>query len=495
MRSVAKTVFAAVVAILMPAHAQTSTPVTTNNGTPPSAPTTSLPSAPSVPMTSPVPGVTLPDSQVQSAPLPPVQQLPNGLSAPIVPPNAPSLTIGQAEQLALQHNPRVTVAHLLALSQGQVTREQRAAEMPTLAGNLTAVGADNGSRITAGALNNPVLYQRAAAGVTLNQLVTDFGRTRNLVAQANLNAQAAQNTLLATRDDVVFAVDEAFYRALGAQALIQVALQTVNARQVTANQIQALANARLRSTLDVELRPMRKLSAQAQLLLLDARNESVTAQADLAALLGDDRSTVYRLVDETPATPPTAPAETAPLVQQAFTQRPDLKSLQQEADAAHHFATAEHDLSLPTITLLGAAGAAPWRADEIPSAAYGAAGVNINIPIFNGFLYSARAEEAKLRAGVADAQVLQLRDTIARDVTTTVLQAQDNFNRIAVAQQLVSQANSALSLAQTRYQLGLSSIVELSQAQLLQTQAEIELANARYAYQGSLSAIRYQTGQ
>jgi outer membrane protein len=230
-------------------------------------------------------------------------------------------------------------------------------------------------------------------------------------------------------------------------------------------------------------------------LLLDARNQSVTAQADLAALLGDERSTAYRLMDETPATPPAAPADASPLVQQAFAQRPDLKSLQQQADAAHHFVTAERDLSLPTVTALGAAGAAPWRADEIQSAAYGAAGVNINIPIFNGFLYSARAEEAKLRAGAADAQVVQLRDTIARDVTTTVLQAQDNFNRIAVAQQLLSQANSALSLAQTRYKLGLSSIVELSEAQLLQTQAEIELANARYAYQGSLSAIRYQTGQ
>lgn len=493
MRMVFNFFFASLVAVSIPIGAQTSTPVTTNNGTPPSAPTTPLPSAPSAPIVAPAPGTALPGSQATTPPAPPVQQLPNGLTTPIVPQNAPSLTIGQAEQLALQHNPRVTVAHLLALAQGQVTREQRAAELPTLAGNMTAVGADNGTRITAGALNNPVLYQRAAAGVTLNQLITDFGRTRNLVTQASLNAQAAQNTLIATRDDVVFAVDDAFYRALGAQALIQVALQTVNARQATANQIQALANARLRSTLDVSFANAQL--AQAQLLLLDARNQSVTAQADLAALLGDERSTVYRLIDETPATPPAAPAEAGPLVQQAFAQRPDLKSLQQQADAAHHFATAERDLSLPTVTALGAAGAAPWRTDEIPSAAYGAAGVNINIPIFNGFLYSARTEEAKFRAGAADAQVLQLRDTIARDVTTTVLQAQDNFNRIAVAQQLLSQANSALSLAQTRYQLGLSSIVELSDAQLLQTQAEIELANARYAYQGSLSAIRYQTGQ
>jgi outer membrane protein len=473
--------------------AQTSTPVTTNNGTPPATAETPLPSAPVAPVAPLVPGTNMPGAQTPSAAPPQILQLPKSLATPAVPANAPSLTIAQAEQAALAHNPRVSVAHLLALAESQVTRERRAGELPTLAGNLTAVGADNGSRITAGALNNPVLYQRAAVGVTLSQLITDFGRTRNLVASANLNAQAAQSTLAATRDDVVFAVDEAFYRALGAQALIQVATQTVDTRQATANQVGALAKARLRSTLDLSFANAQL--AQAQLILLDARNQSASAQADLAALLGDDSGTIYRLVDETPAAPVAPPANATPLIQQAFTQRPDLASLQQQAEAAHHFATAERDLSLPTITALGATGDAPWHESQIASDFYGAVGVNVNIPIFNGFLYSARAQEAKLRAGAADAQVQQLRDNITRDVATTVLQAQDNFNRISVAQQLVTQASSALDLARTRYRLGLSSIVELSQAQLLQMQAQIELANARYAYQGSLSAIRYQTGQ
>jgi outer membrane protein len=72
---------------------------------------------------------------------------------------------------------------------------------------------------------------------------------------------------------------------------------------------------------------------------------------------------------------------------------------------------------------------------------------------------------------------------------------QSNFQRIAVAQQLLDQANSALDLAQTRYNLGLSSIVELSQAQLQQTQAQIDLADARYTYAGSLANLRFQTGQ
>jgi outer membrane protein len=62
-----------------------------------------------------------------------------------------------------------------------------------------------------------------------------------------------------------------------------------------------------------------------------------------------------------------------------------------------------------------------------------------------------------------------------------------------VSEQLLAQANQALDLAQTRYKLGLSSIVELSQAQLQQTQAEISNAQAEFDYRLALSVLRYQT--
>jgi outer membrane protein len=135
------------------------------------------------------------------------------------------------------------------------------------------------------------------------------------------------------------------------------------------------------------------------------------------------------------------------------------------------------------------------RADQIATPWYGAAGVNVSIPIFNGFLYSAREKEAVLQAQAAEQNVQQLRQSIVRDVTDTVLEAQSGFQRIDVSRQLLDQANSAFDLAQTRYKLGLSSIVELSQAQLAQTQAQIEYANARYAYQQALAALKFQTGQ
>lgn len=424
--------------------------------------------------------------------------LPILLALPIAaqPPSAsaePPLTLAQAEQRALQNNPRIAVARLLALAEGQVTREVRSAELPTLTGNLTAVDSHQGSRITAGALNNPVVYQRAAGGVTLSQLITDFGRVRNLVSSASLRAQADASAQAATIADVTIAVDQAFYRALGSQAVLKVAQGTVSARQTTSDQVSALTGANLRSTLDLSFANVNL--AQAKLLLLDAQNENENAMAALNALLGQEGPAAFTLVDENPSAAAPAPDDPEPLVNLAFQARPDLLSLNQQFAAAKKFSAAEHDLFRPTISALGTAGGTPVRADEITSSWFGAVGVNMSIPIFNGFLYSARAKEADLRASAAEQQVRQLRELIARDVRTTVLQAQSNFQRIAVTQQLLDQSNQALDLAQVRYQIGLSSIVELSQAQLAQTGALIDYANARYAYQGSLAAIRYQTAQ
>jgi outer membrane protein len=404
-----------------------------------------------------------------------------------------SLTLAQAEQTALRNNPRIAVSRLLALAQGQVVREERSAELPTVNGALTAVDSHAGSRITAGALNNPIVYERAAGGVSVTQLITDFGRTRNLVSSADLHAKAELSTQVATSEEVILAVDQAFYRALGTQAVLNVARQTVSARQATSDQVSALTGAKLKSTLDLSFANVNL--SEAKLLLLDAQNANMDAMTTLNALLGEERPITYVLIDETPTAPAPPPDDAEPLVGLAFQARPDLIALNQDFASTKKFSSAEHDLQKPTIEALGTAGGTPVRSDQITTSWYGAAGVNVTVPIFNGFLYSARAKEADLRASAAGQRVRELRENIARDVRATVLRAQSNFQRIAVTQELLDQANSAFDLAQTRYKFGLSSIVELSQAQLAQTEAQIDYATARYSYQGSLSTLRFQTGQ
>ena len=404
---------------------------------------------------------------------------------------APQLTLADAEKLALAHNPNVTIAHLLQLAQVQATREVRAAGLPLATVDLTAADAHQNSRITAGGLNNPVVYERAAGGLTLRQLISDFGRTHNLVRSAQSNEKAQMEMERATAADIVLAVDRVYFQALTAQAVLKVAHQTVATRRTTAEQIRALTESKLRSTLDLSLAEVQV--SQAQLLLLDAENAAQASMAALNALLGSDADTRYALVEETAETPP--PAHTEDLVQTAFRDRPDLAASADRELAARQFASAEHALIRPTISALATGGGTPVRAGQIQSPWYGAAGANISIPVFNGFAFSARARAADLEAQSASEQVRNLRDNIARDVRISVLDAQQAYQRIQVARQLLDQANTVMELAQARYKVGLSGIVDLTQAQLAQTEAEIGFTNARYNYQSALATVRYQTGQ
>ncbi|MGD0267457.1 MAG: TolC family protein [Candidatus Sulfotelmatobacter sp.] len=403
--------------------------------------------------------------------------------------NVIRLSVKDSEALALKNNPAISVARLSALASEQVTREVRSSLWPQAYGYLTAVDARANSRITAGALNNPTVYTRAAGGATVSQLITDFGHTTNLVASARLQAKADLQNAAATREDVLLAVDQAFYNALQTHAVLQVAEQTVASRQLLSDQVGALTKSKLKSDLDLSFANVNL--AQAKLLYLDALNNDKASLAALSAILGYATLETFELVNGTEALAP-PPADVEPLIADAFAKRPEILSLEFQSESADKLHRAEHDQLYPTISVLAAFGDSPVRNDVIYGP-YAAAGANVEIPIFNGFLYSAKSREADLRAQAARQRLNDLRNRISRDVRTSWLAASTAFDRVSVSEQLLAQANQALELAQTRYKLGLSSIVELSQAQLQQTQAQIGSAQAGYEYRLALSVLRYQT--
>lgn len=413
-------------------------------------------------------------------------------SPPATPPSgAARLTVHDAEQLALKNHPRITIGELNALAAAQVARETRAAFFPIIGADATAVTTyQDGNRITADTLNNPSVFDRAAAGLIGRQLITDFGRTTNRYAFSKLSAQAEQQTARATREQIIFTVDQTFYGALSADVLVKVAEQTVQARQVVVNQVQALENAKLRSALDLSFANV--ALAQAQLLLVDANNNRGVAYALLSEALGLPNEQAFVLVDTAPPLPPAQNVDS--IIQEALTNRPDLKALELQQGAAEHLATAEERLQLPDINWLGATGVTPIASSRLGTNAYGAIGVNIHVPVFNGFLFSARAAEARLRAKAARESVRDLRDRVARQVREAWLNTNSAFERENVAAKLLQQSTLSLNLAQARYNLGLGSIVELSQAQLQETQAEIGTVTAKYQYELSLSALSFQIG-
>ncbi|MGA7624560.1 MAG: TolC family protein [Candidatus Acidiferrales bacterium] len=407
-------------------------------------------------------------------------------SAVTVPEN---LTLQQAEKIAIQNHPQIQAASYLAnAAKAQVT-ETRSDYYPHVFGSVTGVKAENDSRIGAGALNNSLILSRFAQGVTVQQLVTDFGRTHELVKSSVLHAKAQEENVTTTREDVLLQVDAAYYNVLKAQAVLQVAQETVKDRQLVADQVKEMEKNRLKSGLDVSFANV-DLS-EAQLLLVQAQNNLQASFADLSAALGLGEPKTFQLT-EAPL-PPAPPADFNTLMAQAIQNRPELVSRRFDVNAANSYATAERDLWFPTISGVGVAGLTPI-AEAGLGPRYAAAGFNVNIPIFNGRQFNALHAEATAQASAQEQYLRDTQNAIVRDVRTAWLNANSGFQRLSITQQLLDAANQALDLAQQRYRLGLSSIIELSQAQLNQTQAAITEASAKYDYAAEISALNYQIG-
>jgi outer membrane protein len=404
------------------------------------------------------------------------------------------LSLHDAEALALQNHPQLLAAQHEVSAMNQRVTEVRSSYFPQLAGDVTGSQGNIGARIGAGFLTDSRLFNRFGDGITVSQLITDSGRTPNLVASSRLQAGAAQQTAQATKYDVLLRVNLAYYGTLRAQAIVKVADTTVAARQTVSDQVTTMYNNKLKSEVDVAFANV-ELS-RAKLMQLQAQDQVEESYAELTRALGSQDAATYQLAEE--PLPPSPPLKPEDLVQQALSARPELASLKMSRDAAYKFERAERDLSLPNASFVGVGGYMPYidqiTLPRVIPREYEGAGVNLQIPVLNGGLFKARREEAHDRAIEADQKLRNEAEAIARDVRTAWASASVAYQRLDVTAELVREATLARELAQQRYQLGLSTIVELTQALLNLTTAEVENVNAKYDYQTQFAALQYATG-
>ncbi|MGA2599611.1 MAG: TolC family protein [Bryobacteraceae bacterium] len=409
-----------------------------------------------------------------------------------IPPAGPPLTLEQATAMAIKAHPQVGVAQNMAAAAGQHITEARSAYYPAIDGEITASQGLYQSRLGAGSITTSLLFNRIGSGLQMTQLLTDFGRTKNLVAQSRYQSEAAAQATQATIYDVVLGVNRAYYGVLEAQAYVDVANQTVRARDALANQVTTLANAQLKSQVDVSFAQVNL--SEARLLLIRSQDAVERAYADLARAMGQDRTVRYPLAAA--GFPPALSSSPDTLIADAIQNRPELRNLRLQLQAAKSFEQAEADLKRPDVSFIGVGGVLPYL-DQNPHVApheYEALAVNVDVPIFNGHLFTARHEAARYEAQASDQRLRNLQQQIERDVRTTWITASTAYQRIPVTAELLKQAQLALDLAQGRYDLGLASIVEITQAQLNLTQAQIENVTAKYDYQSAYAELQYAIG-
>jgi outer membrane protein len=401
-------------------------------------------------------------------------------------------TLRQAEAYALANHPQIAGARLTAESVRQQIIEARSQFFPQIYLQSDSVDAPPGARLAAsGGLNNPSVFSRQSDGVTLSQLLFDFGQTFDLTEAAHFRANAASDRLNTARATVLLQVDQAYFGLLRAQAIARVAAQTVKERQLAFDQISVLAKNQLKSSLDANFAEV-DLS-EAKLLQIQGASDVANAEAALSTAMGFSDSQQFVLEDV--PLDPVLPASPDAMIHQAIEQRPELAALRSEEGAADRFARARQDARYPKVTAFAAAGVSPASDTSEVKRSYYAAGIDLTAPIFTGGDLEAQGREAKLLSDAAVQNLVDAQNTITRDVRVAWENARTAKERLDVTSQLITTANEEEKLASARYRLGTSSIVEFVQAQLNATQARLQDASARYDFQIGRSLLDFTLGR
>ena len=405
-------------------------------------------------------------------------------------PPVEALSLSRAEGIALLNSPRIAAAYFRTQAANEAVREVRAGLFPQATLDLAAVGANMGARLgSTGGLNNPSVFNRESNGVNFTQLITDFGRTLALTSASHFEALSESERERYIHAQVLLIVDVAYFSALRAQSLLRVATETVKARGEVFEQASALAKTQIKSGLDVSF--ARENVAEAKLLLLQAENDVSASLANLTAALGYRETRNFKLIDEPEFPFPKAAVEV--LVAEALVNRPEIVGLRDQEAAALKNVSAARAARLPKITALGSVGRTV-TGDAPVEGNYTAAGVNVELPIFTGGRLSSSDREARFRASVARKQLEDEEDEVVRTVHVAWLGATTALKRITVTKEFVESASDVFSLASSRFRLGLTSIIELTQAQLSETEAQIQFASANYDYQIARAKLEFEIG-
>jgi outer membrane protein len=387
---------------------------------------------------------------------------------------ATTLALAQAESIAIANQPRILAAQLRSRAAAERIREAQSSLFPTLAFHATGVSvADTGTSTAAGSITTSSISDRFAYGGNLVQMVTDFGRTSALVGSEQSLTEAQKDVATLTGAQIRLNVRRAYFQVMGAEAVLRAAREAQSNRQLISKQIGALAQSQLRSTMDVNFAAV--LESEAELAVVRAESAVQQQRSHLATAMGESQPVTATLIEE--ALPVALPPDASSFLAQAMAQRADLKATIARQDAAQRFATAEKRLSYPTLH------------DN-----YSAIGFNLNIPVLNGGLFETRRNEAQLETWARTQDVNEAKLEVSEQVRNQWYQASEAYRSLDVSARLVAQTKEALRLAQARYEIGLGSIVELNEAQLNETSAEITAAGANYDYLTRRAELDYAAG-
>jgi len=379
--------------------------------------------------------------------------------------------IGQARSA---YYPQVTATPVFS----RVSPPSTTSHGPTI---TTSTGANTAS---GGGVGPYDLYTGTASA---SQMIYDFGRTSSQVKINTLTAQSSRHTLTATENTVVLNVKQAYYNALQANRNLDTAKEAVKQLQEHLNEARALFQVGKNTKFDITQAEVNL--SNAQLTLIQADNQVNLTRLTLSSAMAVPDAPAYRLEDLLLYTQFDLSLEEA--LKTAYEHRPDLKSLVKQRQAAEQSVTLAREGYLPQ---LNANANYYYTGTDFPLQKGWSYGINLSIPVFNGFLTRYQVQQAQANLGVAEQNERNLRLTIITQVRTDYLTLRTAAQSITTAADAVRQGKDNVELAAGQYQYGVGIALNVIDAIVTLGNAEVAYTLALATYKNAQASIENDIG-
>ena len=393
------------------------------------------------------------------------------------PPQGKLLTIEDAVRIGLENHPRIRAARERIGSQQAILGQQMSAYYPTINFN-NSYRTTNSSGTSGTSASAADTYTSQA---NLNLTLYNFGKREGTVQAARETVDATREDFSTTTQDIVLSVKQAYYTYLTTQALVRVREETVRNRELLVRQAQGFYEVGTRARIDVARAEANLYTARAD--LIGSENSVKIAWVTLRNAMGSPRLPEQPVAQDSPEVELAMNLAAARSI--AFDNRTELRSFEAQRRASDQLIATARRGHLPDIVFdafYGRRNSSGGGESTFPLQPAWQAQVSLNIPIFDGFRTTNRVEETLHNYQNIRAQEEERRQLIALDVEQSYLRVVETQERITATEAATRAAKENLDLAQGRYQVGVGSIIEVTDAETLYTDAQTNYVRTLYDY-------------
>jgi len=402
------------------------------------------------------------------------------------------LTLAEAIQLALSHQPSLTAAKGTTQAQHALVGVSKSNFFPQL--NLDAsyqrLTANQSRKGTNPALDSGETYNNYNARLSLQQLIFDFGKTSADVESAWENMKGSQLSEENSRQTVVVNVKIAYYALLAARHLEQVAKETVRQSEEHLDQTKGFYQAGTRTKFDVTNAEVTLTNAQ--LDLIRTRNAVEVTRVTLANAIGVPDYPIGDL--EELLTFEKMKITEAQALKEALASRPDLQSLAAQRLATEASVRSAQRTNFPVLSATANYGYYGGESN-FPLVYNWDAGASLTLPIFSGFLIQSQVAQARANLMVAGANEEGLRQDVILAIQVAYSTLVETEERVKTSEVVVRQAQENLDLANGRFQAGIGTSIEQTDAQVLLANAKTSRIQALFDYRVAAAALEKAMGR